>query len=236
MNNKNQSFSSRKNSPIKNIQQKINSNNYKIIDKPNSVKNIKYLIKKNKKEKEYSTTKEKTSEIAENKDKNSIINNKKIIQVKQKIEKYNENLLKEKINNWKNAKKNINSEKDTVLKEKKFLSPPDFPQNNFQNKEIGNISPLVKPNTSKFIRSKSFNFINKKKEIKTKNKNEINTIRKSINSSKNQISSNLVKSDNKILFHENAKNLGYEDYFKSTKLKKKDDNKINYFLLNMNSI
>ena len=236
LNNKNQSFSSRKNSPIKNIQQKINSNNYKIIDKSNSVKNIKYLIKKNKKEKEYSTTKEKTSEIAENKDKNSIINNKKIIQVKQKIEKYNENLLKEKINNWKNAKKNINSEKDTVLKEKKFLSPPDFPQNNFQNKEIGNISPLVKPNTSKFIRSKSFNFINKKKEIKTKNKNEINTIRKSINSSKNQISSNLVKSDNKILFHENAKNLGYEDYFKSTKLKKKDDNKINYFLLNMNSI
>ena len=230
VNNKNKSFSSRNNSPPKNIKPKKYTKSCSIIHKSNSVIDFKHLInkdKKNKKEKECST-KEK-SEVTENKDKN---NNKKIIQAKQKIQKYNGNLIKSKINCWKNAKKNIKNDKDTVIiKEKNFFSPPDVSRNNLENMGIGNLSPVIKSNTSKFIKSKSFYFNSKKKELQKKNKNEVNNIGKPLYASQKKFSKNLIKSDNKIFFNENIKKLGFDDYFKSTRLEKNNDNKTKQIIL-----
>ena len=53
---------------------------------------------------------------------------------------------------------------------------------------------------------------------------------------KKKISNNLIKSDNKIFFNDNIKKLGFEDYFRATRLDKNNDNKANYFILNMKSI
>ena len=236
LNCKNKSFNNRNNSPVKNMKQKIYNKSYNIINKSNSVKNFKRLIKKEKKEKECSTTKEKTREITDNKDKNNGINNKKIIQEKQKIQKYNGYLLKSKLNDLKNAKKNTKSEKDSTIKGKKMFSPPDFSRNNFQNMEMGNLSPVIKPNANKFVRSKSFYFTGKRKDTKQKNKNETKNCVKSIYASQKKVSNNLIKSDNKIFFNDNIKKLGFEDYFRATRLDKNNDNKANYFILNMKSI
>ena len=96
---------------------------------------------------------------------------------------------------------------------------------------IGNLSPVIKSNTSKFIKSKSFHFTSKKKELQKKNKNEVNNIGKPLYASQKKFSKNLIKSDNKIFFNENIKKLGFDDYFKSTRLEKNNDNKTKQIIL-----